>query len=136
MVDLVFGPEVLDSKARAEAGKLSQPPELWTIPAVRYATAALLDRYSAAIAGSQASGISRFEEGGQSGDPREGEVSAGDVQRWAEQFVASSFGDPLFAAMMAWSLQLWQSPTVQVTSAMCSVLWEVACGYVIAGYGM
>lgn len=128
MVDLVFGPEVLDSKARAGAGNLTQPPELWTTPAVRYAAAALLDRYSAAIAGSAVSGILEFEEGGQSSILHEGEVSARDVQCWAEQFVASSFGDPLFAALMVWSLQLWQPPSVQVTAAMCSVPWKFADG--------
>ena len=114
VVDLVFGPEALRSTATARAGSTAPPSELWTVPSVRWAAAALLDRYSAAIMSTRMSegpvkkGIQGVlhEEGGPTGE---------DVQRWAENFVSSSFGDHLFAAVMAWPLQLWQPAAVQVT---------------------
>ena len=43
-----------------------------------------------------------------------GRVTEGDAQRWAESFVTTSFGDPLFGAVMAWLLQPSRSEPVQV----------------------
>ena len=126
VVNLVFSLDAPSSSASnstagTEAGS-APAPDLWTLPAVRRPAAALLDIYSKALEGtsrgmpsvavaSQMAGESRVGE-----EQHAGALTAGDAQRWAEQFVSSSFGDRLFAAVMMWPLRLDQPEAVQVGS--------------------
>lgn len=129
VVDLVFGPDAPGSGGGEERPGAAATPqlELWTVPAVRWTAALLLHRYSAAavpgggaegagaeISGGGGEGVGEEVDGGGGGGG--GGLGEADVQRWAEQFVASSFGDSLFAAVMVWTLQLRQPEAVQVGS--------------------
>lgn len=49
VVDLVFGPDAPGSGDELPGAPGAPQPELWTVPAVRWAAAALLDRYCAAV---------------------------------------------------------------------------------------